>query len=83
MKGFKVLIKYVDIDKNDYVIAYSLENVEGFNFNTDDGTKKFINKVELVSGNKVESLVYSKKPEDLMSIGIYPLSVYAEALAGN
>jgi len=76
IKGHRIDITYKDIDNEDYIISHDIEDVDsGFNLLTDEGQRDIINKIEIVSGQKVKSITFNKEPMTLK--GIYPLSMLA------
>lgn len=61
--GHRIDITYVGIEKEDYLFASSITDVDsGFNLLTEEGQKDFISKVEIVSGQKVKVLKANVTP---------------------
>ena len=83
MRGHKITIQYIGISSLDWITSETLEDVQGFNLLTKEGVNGFVNKIEKTTGVKVSNLQYNKEPQKLIDMGVFGLSVFAEAYLGK
>lgn len=78
--GHKIDIKYVGIEKEDYVISCGLEDVEGCNLLLKEGQEALLKRIESISGMSVQSISWNEKPivlREFIPLGFGANIIYA------